>query len=132
MKKLCILLVALLVSFNLTACGSSPSGGTSDGDAAHGTTVGNTDKSQQFGEGTLDKYAVKFTDAVLATDYEGHDAIVISYDNSDNEMKDLKTGATLNCQTAFVLTSASPVEVEATAAFSFSSDKVTYTYQITE
>ena len=169
MKKLCILLVALLVSFNLTACGSSPSGGTPDGDAAHGTTAGNTDKSQQFGEGTLDKYAVKFTDAVLATDYEGHDAIVISYDytnndedaasamvalyikafqdgvelehaygiqgveyNSDNETKDLKTGATLNCQTAFVLTSASPVEVEATAAFSFSSDKVTYTYQITE
>ena len=52
--------------------------------------------------------------------------------NSDNEMKDLKTGATLNCQTAFVLTSASHVDVEATAAFSFSSDKVTYTYQITE
>lgn len=163
MKKLCIMLAALLFSLTLAACGSIPSSGTSDGD------TGSPDKSQQSGEGTLDKYAIKFTDAVLATDYEGHDVIVVSYDytnnseaaasamaalsinafqdgmdleyafdirgmaySPDNEMKALSSGTTLNCQTAFILVSASPVTLEATAAFSLSSDKVTCTYQLSE
>lgn len=44
----------------------------------------------------------------------------------------LNSGTTLNCQTAFILVSASPVTLEATAAFSLSSDKVTCTYQLSE
>jgi len=53
--------------------------------------------------------------------------------DADNIMKDLKTGATLNCQEAYILSSmSSPVEVEAKASFSFSDEKVTYTYQLAE
>ena len=44
----------------------------------------------------------------------------------------LNSGTTLNCRTAFILVSASQVTLEATAAFSLSSDKVTCTYQLSE
>ena len=49
-----------------------------------------------------------------------------SYD-SDNELKDIKTGATLACQCAYVLgNTTSPVEVEISEWISFSDDVVAY------
>lgn len=165
MRKAWIWIVVLLLSLALTACGSSsPSGSDTTGTSS-------ANKSEQVGEGTLDKYAVKFTGASLAKDYDGNDVIIVSYDftnnseenasamisllvtafqdgvelehayfidapdgyNSDNQMKDLKTGATLNCQEAYILSNTtSPVEVEAKASFSLSSDKVIETFQIAE
>lgn len=172
MRKTWVIITALILSLSLAACGGNPTdSGTSDGGADNGTVeTGSVDKAQQVGEGTLDEYAIKFTGASLAKDYEGNDVIVISYDftnngeeatsamvslyiqafqdgveldaaygisgddgySADNSMKDLQTGATLNCQSAFVLTSTSPVEVEASPAFSFSEDMVTYTYKFAE
>ena len=127
--------------------------------------------SSPDGEGTLGKYAVKFTGYTLAKDYQGQDTVIISFDftnnnenatsamvalnidayqdgielesailtdapegyDSESEMKNIKQGATLNCQKAFVLSNtSSPVEVEAEELFSFSSDKVVCTYAIAD
>lgn len=164
MKKTWVVVAVLLLSLSLAACGSS----SSSSDTANADTAS---KTEQVGEGTLGEYAVKFTDATLAKDYEGKDVIIVSYDftnngeesasamvsitvkafqdgvelsdaylidasdvyNAENQMKELKTGATLNCQEAYVLSSTtSPIEVEAQAAFSFSDEKVVNTYQIAQ
>ena len=53
--------------------------------------------------------------------------------NAENEMKDIKPGATLNCQCAYVLSNTtSPVELEAKESISFNDDVVTCTYNIAE
>ena len=63
MRKAWIWIVVLLLSLALTACGSgSPSGSDTTGTSS-------ANKSEQVGEGTLDKYAVKFTGAALAKDW---------------------------------------------------------------
>ena len=77
MRKAWVIITALILSLSLAACGGSS--------ADRGTMgKGNIDKAQQVGEGTLDEYAIKFTGASLAKDYEGNDVIVISYDFTNN------------------------------------------------
>lgn len=169
MKKFLTLLLALVLALGLTACGSSSAGDTN-------TPAGSDSQQQEStsspdGEGTLGKYAVKFTGYTLAKDYQGQDTVIISFDfnnndedatsamvalnidayqdgielesailtdapegyDSESEMKNIKQGATLNCQKAFVLSNtSSPVEVEAEELFSLSSDKVVCTYAIAD
>ena len=51
--------------------------------------------------------------------------------DSENSMKDIKSGVTLSCQCAYVLgNTTSPVEIEVSKAFSFSSDKITYDIEV--
>ncbi len=62
-------------------------------------------------------------------------ALIMNADvyNSENSMKEIKTGATLNVQEAWVLTSeSSPVEVELEEFLSFSDEKLEKTFEIAE
>lgn len=170
MKKFLTLLLALVLALGLTACGSSSVGDTNTPAGSDSQQQESTPSSPD-GEGTLGKYAVKFTGYTLAKDYQGQDTVIISFDftnndedatsamvalnidayqdgielesailtdapegyDSESEMKNIKQGATLNCQKAFVLSNtSSPVEVEAEELFSLSSDKVVCTYAIAD
>ncbi len=167
MKKIVSLLLALVMALSLIACGGN---NTDTPDPVDKNPVANEDPKDES-NGSLGDYAVKFTGYSLAKDYEGNDAIIVSYDFTNNsaeatssmtaliirayqdgielssailmdapdgydaesEMKNIKTGATLNCQTAFVLSSVtSPVEIEAEELFGFSDAQVTYTCTIEE
>lgn len=161
MKKSFSLLLAWIMALSLVACGSSTNTPTPDD-----KNTPTDEQTKGESKGKLGDYAVQFTGFSLAKDYEGNDAIIVTYDFTNNseettsamtalvirayqdgvqlssailmdapdgydaesEMKNIKNGATLSCQTAFVLSStSSPVEVEAEELFSFSDDQVTYT-----
>ncbi len=161
MKKFLSLLLALIMALSLVACGSNANTPTPDD-----KNTPTNEQAKDESKGKLGDYAVQFTGFSLAKDYEGNDAIIVTYDftnnseeatsamtalvirayqdgvqlssailmdapdgyDAENEMKNIKTGATLACQTSFVLSStSSPVEVEAEELFSFSDDQVTYT-----
>lgn len=83
--------------------------------------------------------ATSFMVAGIATAFQDgvelENAIIMDADtyNADNYMKEIKTGATLNVQQAWVLDSdTSPVEVELEEFISFSGDKLTKTFEISE
>ena len=167
MKKLATLFAILTLALGLVACGSSSSdkpAQTPDSSQQQTDAASEADNN-----GALGNYAVQFTGFTLTKDYQGQDAVIISFDftnndenatsamvalqieayqdgielesailtdapegyDSESEMKNIKQGATLNCQKAFLLSNtSSPVEVEASELFSFSSDKVACTYSI--
>lgn len=168
MKKFFAFLLASMMVFSLVACGSDTA---AQGDVTPTPTEEGSDENNVKNEesGVLGDYTVNFTGYTLAKDYEGNDAIIVSYDftnnseeatsalaalqiqvfqdgieletailsdapdgyNSENEWKDIKTGATLNCQAAYILSNtSSPVEVEASEFFSFSDAVVSCTYDI--
>lgn len=170
MKKIFVILLTLILVFSLVACGNDSNSDSVDAIPASPGESNNEDSATSHdGQGTLGDYDVSFTGYVLAKDYEDNDAIIISYDftnnseetvsamvalqiqafqdgielesailfdapegyNSENEWKDIKTGATLNCQAVFVLSNtSSPVEVEASEFISFSDAVVSCTYDI--
>ena len=154
MKKFLTLLLALVLALGLTACGSSSAGDTNTPAGSDSQQQESTPSSPD-GEGTLGKYAtviISFdftnnnedaTSAMVALNIDAYqDGIELEsailtdapegYD-SESEMKNIKQGATLNCQKAFVLSNtSSPVEVEAEELFSLSSDKVVCTYAIAD
>lgn len=85
------------------------------------------------------KDATSFMVAGLAKAFQDgielENAIIMNADvyNADNYMKEIKTGATLNVQQAWTLTSTeSPVEVELEEFVSFSDDKLAKTFEIAE
>ena len=140
MKKFLTLLLALVLALGLTACGSSSAGDTNTGytlakDYQGQDTViisfdftnNNEDATSAMVALNIDAYqdGIELESAILTDAPEGYD--------SESEMKNIKQGATLNCQKAFVLSNtSSPVEVEAEELFSFSSDKVVCTYAIAD
>ena len=90
-------------------------------------TNNNEDATSAMVALNIDAYqdGIELESAILTDAPEGYD--------SESEMKNIKQGATLNCQKAFVLSNtSSPVEVEAEELFSFSSDKVVCTYAIAD
>lgn len=80
-------------------------------------------------------FAFALTAQVFQNDIECDIAIVMDNDvyNANNYMKDIKPGATLSVQLAYVLQdSASPITVEVSELISFSEDKVAQTFDITK
>ena len=74
-------------------------------------------------------------DTVFQNGVECESAILMSVDGFDSglQMKEIKPGATLTVQAAYVLNDASsPIEIELTELFSFASDPpmVTKTFEI--
>lgn len=65
---------------------------------------------------------IELENGIVIDDIDGY--------NSDNYMKDIKPGVTLNVQEAFVLSDTSSVEFEASEFISFSDDVVSFTYSL--
>lgn len=83
MKKYLTLLLVLVLALGLTACGSSSAGDTNTPAGSDSQQQESTPSSPD-GEGTLGKYAVKFTGYTLAKDYQGQDTVIISFDFTNN------------------------------------------------
>ena len=133
MKKLTILLLALLMVFSLAACDMEPI------DSSQGS--GTIENSEQAANTTLGDYNVEIKSCRLAEDYEGKPIVIITYGftnnndnatafylavtdevfqngiglnkcyfaddsakyNSDNQNKEIKKGATLDVEVAYEL-----------------------------
>lgn len=175
MKKVLTLFVALIMALALSACVGTPTSSTASvslGDASSISAPSQADPvsptTELSGEGNLGDYYVKIVDFMLAEDYEGNPAIVITYEftnngaeaanfmfststkafqdgielstavlmgvdgyDSESSMKDIKTGATITVQNAFLLDSeTSPVEIEVTELISFNTAMVAKTFEI--
>ena len=84
MKKLLAILLAVTMLFALTACGSEVAS-VMDGDTvAREENETNATLTTSEGQGKLGDYDICFTGYSLTKDYEGNDAIIISYDYTNN------------------------------------------------
>ena len=169
LKRLAVICAVLAIVVMLAACGKAPEQQTGQTEAPAAPSAGegseapaqeNAPTEGKAAEGELGDYYVKIGEWFLTKDYEGKDALVVSFEftnNSDeakaflyavsdkayqdgiqletailmnvdgyeveNSMKEIKKGATLQVQQAFVLDSiTSPVEIEVTEFISFSDD----------
>ena len=89
-KRLMMIAAAAMLAVMLTACGSS---GDADAqttqDTGSATTAAQTDKTSaedtaEPSDGTLGSYAVEIKGAKLCKDYEGNNAIMITYSWTNN------------------------------------------------
>lgn len=174
MKKLIVLVLALVMCLSLASCGSSSkpavSSSSSKKSSVKSASSANASSGTKKTEGDLGTYHIKFTGASIGPkDYDGNSTVIINYNftnnsdksaeadieleikafqdgvelesaylensstyNGDNESKEIKPGITLKCQTAFVTSGTSNVEVEASELISLSDSKVVSTYSISK
>ena len=85
-RKLMMIAAAAMLAVMLTACGSS---GAQTQDTGSATTAAQTDEAStedtaEPSDGTLGSYAVEIKGAKLCKDYEGNNAIMITYSWTNN------------------------------------------------
>lgn len=95
MKKFCSLLLLLALVFSFTACSVNSDPSSDDPSDEAGQKESDSGNSDQD---SLGNYSVRSVGYALAKDYEGHDAIIISYDFTNNSAETTSAGAVLYIQ----------------------------------
>lgn len=85
-RKLMMIAAAAMLAVMLTACGSSEAQTQDTGSAttAAQTDEASTEDTAEPSDGTLGSYAVEIKGAKLCKDYEGNNAIMITYSWTNN------------------------------------------------
>ncbi len=161
MKKLLAIIMTLVMIFSLVACvetGTETQGsGSADGSTADATKLGNYSidiKSCRIAEDyegepiiivtygftNNDDSAASFSFAITDEAYQNGIGLNKCYFvadsanyNSDNQTKEIKTGATLDVEIAYELNdTTTDVEIELSELISFSDKKISKTFKIAE
>ena len=85
-RKLMMIAAAAMLAAMLTACGSSGDTSADTGSATTAAQTGeaSTEDTAEPSDGTLGSYAVEIKGAKLCKDYEGNNAIMITYSWTNN------------------------------------------------
>lgn len=85
-RKLMMIAAAAMLAVMLTACGSSGAQTQDTGSATTAAQTGeaSTEDTSEPSDGTLGSYAVEIKGAKLCKDYEGNNAIMITYSWTNN------------------------------------------------